>query len=293
MKSRRTFLKETLALCAAPHIGGCLSRPDGGVLFVMFNDVHENAEYFARLSAAGPGKSDFCVFAGDMLNDVRDSGCIRRSLLDPLGKARSRFGAPVHFVRGNRELRGEAAPGLWRHLGYREAVDYRARTVKGVRFVFLDTCESRPPSKGARDCGAYLKAEKSWLEREIASGEWRSAKARIVFMHIPPPVKNVDSTSSQRVPVLRPTKVPEVLALQDTLLDSGVTAVFAGHIHMGSFDLPTDVRPYPVIVGGGSRLDPVYPVEPLLTVCNLTDRGFVVRQVALDGAVRREMEFPA
>ena len=295
MNSRRSFLKGILAAGVAPCLGGCLSRRGEAVSFAMFNDVHEHLDYFAKLAAHGGDACDFAVFAGDILNDVRADGSVKRLLVEPMAGVSRRFGAPVHFVRGNHETRGPEAGGLWRSLGYSEPVYYSAKTLGGVRFVFLDTCESRPNEQLAREGRAnfdeYLGAEKAWLEREIASRAWREAHARIAFMHIPPPVRNVDRTSSDRVPVLRSTRVKAVLALQDVLLSAGTTAVFAGHIHMGSFDMPTDERPYPVIVGGGSRVDPVYPTEPLLTRCNIVRGEFVVRQISLDGSIRHERRF--
>ena len=295
MNSRRSFLKGILAAGMAPYLGGCLSRRGEAVSFAMFNDVHEHLELFSMLSAHGGDACDFAVFAGDILNDVRADGSVERFLLAPQGYISRRFGAPVHFVRGNHETRGPAADGLWRSLGYAEPAYYYAKTVGGVRFVFLDTCESRPneqlEKEGRRNFDAYLVSEKAWLEREVASGAWRGARARIAFMHIPPPVRNVDRTSSDRVPVLRSTRVKAVLALQDALLSAGTTAIFAGHIHMGSFDLPTDERPYPVFVGGGWRVDPEYPTEPLLTRCDFGSGEFVVRQLALDGSIRRERRF--
>lgn len=293
--TRRSFLKGMLAAGAAPYAGGCLLRRSGALSFAMFNDVHEHLGYFAELAAHRPGGCDFAVFAGDILNDVRADGSVERLLLAPQGDISRRFGAPVRFVRGNHETRGPAASGLWRSLGYEEPVYYCARTVGGVRFAFLDTCENRPNERLAKEGRAnfdeYLGGEKAWLEREVASEAWRGARARMAFMHIPPPVRNVDRTSSGRVPVLRSTRVKAVLALQDVLLAAGTTAVFAGHVHMGSFDLPTEERPYPVIVGGGSRVDPVYPTEPLLTTCDFGNEEFVVRQLALDGSIRRERRF--
>lgn len=296
MNTRRSFLKGMAAAGVAPHLGGCLSWRSDCVSFVMFNDVHEHLGYFADLAAHGPARCDFAVFAGDILDDVRADGSVERLLVEPMAGVSRRFGAPVRFVRGNHETRGPEAGGLWRSLGYAEPVYYSAKTVGGVRFVFLDTCENRPNEQLAREGRAnfdeYLGAEKAWLEREVASVAWREAHARIAFMHIPPPVRNVDRTSSGRAPVLRSTRVKAVLALQDVLLSAGTTAVFAGHIHMGSFDMPTDERPYPVIVGGGSRVDPVYPTEPLLTRCDIGCGEFVVRQLALDGTIRRERRFP-
>ena len=295
VNTRRSFIKGILATGVAPCLGGCLSRRGDALSFAMFNDVHEHLGYFVELAAHRPGGCDFAVFAGDILNDVRADGSVERLLVAPRGDISRRFGAPVHFVRGNHETRGPAAADLWRSLGYEGPLYYCAKTVGGVRFAFLDTCENRPNEQIAKEGRAnfdeYLGVEKAWLEREVASEAWRRARARIAFMHIPPPVRNVDGTSSDRTPVLRSTRVRAVLALQDVLLAAGTTAVFAGHIHMGSFDMPTDERPYPVIVGGGSRVDPVYPTEPLLTTCDFGSGEFVVRQFALDGAVRRERRF--
>ena len=292
---RRSFLKGTLAFGSAPFIGGCITSIEDAVSFAMFNDTHENLETLRVLSLHAKRKYDFSVLAGDVVNDVRLDGSLRRLLISPINDLSKRLAAEVHFVRGNHETRGKGVQGLWRELGLRNERYYFAKTYGKVRCVFLDTCENRTSqrivSEGRQPFDEYLQKERQWLEHEISSGAWKEAAARFVFMHIPPPVRNVDSTSFERIKVLRPTRAKGVLNLQDCLLQSGVDAVFAGHIHMGSFDCPTNERPYPVIVGGGSRVDPVFPTEPLLTECQVGSREFVVRQIGLSGDVKREERF--
>lgn len=295
MMQRRSFIKGSLAFCAAPFVGGCVTSREDTVSFAMFNDTHENLDTLRILSSHARRKYNFSVLAGDIVNDVRSLDSVRRLLISPMNDLSKRLSAEVHLVRGNHETRGEFAQGLWRELALRDERYYFAKTYGRVHCVFLDTCENRTSerivSEGRRPFDEYLGEEKSWLEREISSAAWKAAVARIVFMHIPPPVRNVDSTSYERVKVLRSTRAKGVLDLQDCLLKSGVNAVFAGHIHMGSFDSPTSERPYPVIIGGGSRVDRVYPTEPLLTECQIGNKEFVVRQIGLSGDVKREERF--
>ena len=295
MMQRRSFIKGSFAFCAAPFVGGCITSREDIVSFAMFNDSHENLDTLRILSSHAKRKYDFSVLAGDIVDDVRSLGSIRRLLISPMNDLSKRLSAEVHLVRGNHETRGELAQSLWRELGLRSDRYYFAKTYGRVRCVFLDTCENRTSeriiSEGRQPFDEYLAKEKLWLEHEISSAAWKEAGARIVFMHIAPPVRNVDSTSYDRVKVLHSTRAKPVLDLQDCLLKSGVNAVFAGHTHMGSFDSPTSERLYPVIVGGGSRVDRVYPTEPLLTECQIGSSEFVVRQISLSGDVRREERF--
>ncbi|MDD4017821.1 MAG: metallophosphoesterase [Kiritimatiellae bacterium] len=295
--TRRRFLGGMLVAGCLP-MAGCLSALKGaqGPSFALFNDVHESVSFFPRLVPMACG-CDFTVLAGDVVNDVRDDGSLDRLLLEPMAMIRRETGVSCEFVRGNHEMRGPAADRLPAALGFADGVLYRARTVKGVRFVFLDTCENRPLDgiKGDRGkrIAAYLEQERLWLEREIASPEWKDARARFVILHIPPTIVNPDLDTRAKVPVQWSVRPGPVTALHDLLGTANVTAMFSGHIHIAAFDEPWAVRPYPVIVGGGHS-DPKDRrlTEALLTRCDVGETGFTVRQFALDGSVRHRRFFP-
>lgn len=261
----------------------------------MFNDIHERTEFFGPFCAFA-ADCDFTVFGGDILNDVRGDGSVEEKLISRMEEVRRATGVPCEFVRGNHETRGPKAAELLAELGFAGGRGYRAKTVGGVRFVFLDTCENRRPNpKEAERFGLLariLEEEREWLMREIASAEWREARARIVILHIPPPIVNPDKATLEKAPVQRSTRYEPVVRLHETLRNAGVTAMFSGHIHIAAFDEPTEERPYPIIVGGGSHTFEEDPLtEALLTRCDFDETGFEVRQFALDGAVRHRRRY--
>lgn len=293
--TRLNFL-EGLVSAVGLSLGGCRSWCGETLSFAFVNDFHERADYFDRVMP-WIGDCDFTVVAGDILNDVRDDGSVQAILVESMDKLRRRTGAPCEFVRGNHETRGPAAERLHEMLGFRDGIFYRAKTIKGVRCVFLDTAENRPRQQMSAERYAkfetYLERERRWLEREVASADWRTARARLVFGHIPPAIVNPDADTRARAPIQRSVRreVP-VNGLFDVLKTAGVTAMFAGHVHIGAFDEPSDEHPYPVVVGGGHS-DPAERrlTEALLTRCEVASSSFTVRQIALDGTIRRERTF--
>lgn len=297
MQTRRGFLGGLLA-AGCVGISGCRvpAAADSGLSFAVFNDLHESAFFVDRLAPHAVGCA-FTVAAGDLVNDVREDGSVESLLIGPMDAMRRQTGAPCEFVRGNHETRGPAAGRLAGILGFTDGVFYRAKTVRGVRCVFLDTAENRPRQQMSAEryemFERALADERRWLEREIRSADWRGASARFVFTHIPPAIVNPDADTRARAPIQRSVRreVP-VTGLFEALRAANVTAMFSGHVHIGAFDEPSDEHPYPVIVGGGHS-DPAQRrlTEALLTRCDVLSTAFQVRQYALDGTIRRERTF--
>jgi len=293
--TRRHFLGGLLSVGCLPSLG-CRTWCGETLSFAQFNDLHERTDYFDRLLPSAEG-CDFTVVAGDILNDVRDDGSVEKLLVSSLDRLRRQTGAPCEFVCGNHEHRGPGAERLPAALGFADGRCYRAKTVKGARCVFLDTAENRPRQQMSAERYAQferlVKEERLWLEREVASTAWREARARFVFGHIPPAIANPDADTFARAPVQRSVRreVP-VTGLFEALRTANVTAMFAGHVHIGTFDEPSEEHPYPVIVGGG-HTDPAKRrlTEALLTRCDVGTASFRVRQYALDGTIRRERTF--
>ncbi|MDD4622256.1 MAG: metallophosphoesterase [Kiritimatiellae bacterium] len=293
--TRRRFLGGLVSAGCQAAVG-CRSLNGESLSFAMINDFHENVSFFDRLAPWIIG-CDFTVVAGDILNDVRADGSVQTLLVDPMDALHRRTGVPCEFVRGNHETRGPAAGKLHEALGFKDGVYYRAKTVKGARCLFLDTAENRPSQQMSAERYAmferYLTDERRWLEREVASADWRTARARFVFLHIPPAIVNPDADTRARAPIQRSVRrEAPVTGLYEVLRTANVTAMFSGHVHIGAFDEPSDEHPYPVIVGGGHS-DPVRCrlTEALLTRCDVSSASFRVRQYALDGTIRRERTF--
>jgi len=265
---------------------------DGSVSWAMFNDVHENLDIYDKLVRHLDGISSFCVFNGDIINHVDDEEDVAHRLLSPLSRVSQEARLPVWYLRGNHETRGGFARNLRDYLALKNARYYGAATLGGVRFVFLDTGEDK--QDGHREYSGlvafdhYLEAQNAWLEREVASAEWRNAKARIVVRHIPGPL------TEQLVLNGWPWrhKLPRLDAMDAILKQANVTLCMSAHLHHWGWHDATVVRPYPMIVGGGLKLgNPQSHDNATLVKCRLCAGKLTVQlfdqtgRVAIDKAI--------
>ena len=130
------------------------------------------------------------------------------------------------------------------YLALKSSRYYGATTISGVRFVFIDTGEDNEDGhwaySGLVDFDGYLARECEWLRKEVASADWKNARARIVLRHIPPSIKK---TCHERL-----------AALDGILANAGVTLTMGAHWHNWRWHPSVPERPYPMIVGGGPKL---------------------------------------
>ena len=275
---RREVLKMFLASGCVAASGGIAAREaprrDGALVrFAVFNDIHERPEIIERIAGHLRGRLDFTALNGDMVEDVRDLDSVVRCIVDPMKKLAERFGAPCHFVRGNREWRGAERDRLGELMAFRGAVFYRGFTLNGVRFVLLDTFEE---AKGKYEpFTAMMSAENEWLRAEVASPAWRNAVQRIAIMHISPPFEPYPG---------KPTRwtctAPGLKEMDDILDRSGVSFVCGAHLHTRRITGATDYRRYPIAVGGGPEWK-----SDVATCVSVYGDGIGVRQVDKNGVV--------
>lgn len=244
------------------------------VRFAVFNDVHERPALVEKIANHLEGEFDFTALNGDMIEDVRDQESVTANIITPMAFLARKFSVPCHFVRGNHEWRGEKKDQLAELMSFGEEEFYRAFTLNGVRFVLLDTFEE---AKGKYEPFIERQAaENEWLKREIASSAWKKAAARIVIMHISPPVE-----PDKNSPALWTCTAPGLREMDDILDKSGVTLVCGAHLHYRRIDGPRDYRHYPLAVGGGSdcKCDVATCVEvhaDHVTVYQIDDNGTMV-----------------
>lgn len=234
----------------AEEIQGGTIRPtrsgDGGISWAMFNDVHENLKIYDVFAPYLSDVNGFCVFNGDILNHIDDSADIVDRLLEPLARVSGKAQIPVWYLRGNHETRGGYARNLRDYLALKDGNYYGAVTLGGVRFAFLDCGEDKPDAhkaySGLVDFDSYIARQNAWLEKEVASPEWKNAKARIALRHIPGPC------SGFAPGLKRLDKMDAILKKAD------VTLAIGAHLHRWGYEAPTARRPYPLVIGGGCGL---------------------------------------
>lgn len=227
-----------------------LTRPDGAVSFVVFNDTHNRVHLYQPLLALAGAPVNFAVLNGDVLQDPQTEKEIVDFLLAPMAWFTERS-IPCFFLRGNHETRGAAARVLKSYLTMPDNNYYTAMTFGATRVVLLDCGEDKPDTSneysGLVDFEPYMERQRAWFEREIASPEFTQAAWRVVVVHIPP-----DWRTSEEKIWHGPRRMRERFA---PLFDKGkVTAVICGHNHKAELIEPCPDKArgfnWPVFIGG-------------------------------------------
>ena len=139
------------------------------------------------LKAANASDCDFYVLGGDIGNAF-SSKDLFRGVLTQL----SQFGGekqPIVMLRGNHELRGKEADRYLYYFGNEEGVSYGIFRFGDTAFLVLDCWEDKPAeSPGAHYTkynldSLFLKENKEFLKKALASEKWTSATRRIVLAH--------------------------------------------------------------------------------------------------------------
>ena len=242
-----------------------------GVSWAMFNDVHENLAVYDTFMPHLSDVEGFCVFNGDIVNHVDDEKDVTARLLEPFSRIAAKAALPVWYLRGNHETRGAFARSMRDYLALKDGHFFGAATLGGIRFVFLDCGEDKPDAhpeySGLVNFDRYIERQNRWLEKEVASPEWREAKARVAVRHIPGPLRNGWKHNLKR------------LDCMDAILKgANVTLAMGAHLHNWGFHAPIPERPYPLVVGGGPKLgQPLKPSSATLVKCHCSDDAISVR----------------
>jgi hypothetical protein len=261
--------------------------PDGTLSWAMLNDIHNNRKIYDCFLPHLSDVSTLCIFNGDVMEDLTYEEKFKRDFLNPLARVSQECRMPVWFLRGNHETRGQLARQLRNYLTLPDDRYYGAVTLGGVRFAFVDTGEdkedSTPVYQGVNDFDGYLAREIEWVKREVASPEWKTARARIVVQHIPPPLSKGGWGP----------KLKRLDALNDIWRTANVTLMMGAHLHWWCWMEPWEGRPYPLVVGGGPYLgNPTKHDNATLTKCRLDGNRLSVKmldqtsKVVIDKAIR-------
>jgi predicted phosphodiesterase len=282
-----TFKPYTIAFGGAVTSGvrrlPARARPEGGVSFMVFNDIHNREQLYPLLVAKAGAPFDFAVLNGDVLQDPQSEKELAEHLLLPLAWFTSK-GLPCFFLRGNHETRGAFARPMKDYLTLPDNRYYTAMTFGAARVLFLDSGEDKPDTSqeysGLVDFDAYIDEELVWLRREIAGEAFRRAAWRIVVVHIPPDWRKEEARLWHGERRMRERFAP--------LFDEGqVHVVISGHNHKAEVIEPcSDTRRgfrWPVFIGGAHPL-----ANATVIRVDATPQTLKVACIKSDGAVAAE-----
>lgn len=214
---------------------------------IIFNDLHKHSETLQALyKQVKDLKYDFVVFNGDCIDDPADHEQATR-FLSELNETVDAADVPVFYLRGNHEIRNAYSIGLRDLFDYVGGKTYGAFNWGDTRIVMLDCGEDKPDSHwvyyGLNDFTDLRQAQVGFLKEELASKAFKKANKRVLIHHVP-----VYGNTDEYNPCLD---------LWGGLLSKAPFNVcLSAHTHSYAY-LPKGSagNNYPVIVGGGYRMD--------------------------------------
>ena len=218
------------------------------VKFVIFNDIHDRPQIIPQLLyrhgyTGNVRDYDFVVFNGDCFDWVTEE----QQLVDHLIKPSTDIFAgefPFILTQGNHECRGSFSRHIPEYFAYPENKFYYAFSRGPIRFVILDSGEDKTDDSveygGLSAFDRYREIQAKWLEKEVASEEFRKADFRVVLIHISP-YHSGDwhgTLHCQKVfgPILNKAKIDIQIS---------------GHTHRYMTHDADATHNYPIVIGGG------------------------------------------
>ena len=209
--------------------------------FVVMNDVHAKVDKMeAYLNHCfKKGETDMVIFNGDMVSSVPSVETLFNGFLDTAVKHFA-SDVPFFYVRGNHETRGKDSDKYLTYFPTTTGKPYYTFTHGNTFFLMLDGGEDKPDNNieyyetAAYD--AYRAEEAEWLKKVVESEEFKRAKYRIAFLHMPP-VEGHKMWHGTR-------------HIQESFLPilnkANISVMLCGHVHKYSFH--TDQAEFPIVV---------------------------------------------
>lgn len=219
------------------------------VTVLVFNDLHKKTEVLDALhNQIKDINYDLVIFNGDCIDDAQTEADIVETV-DHLSRKLGCSSTPSIFMRGNHETRGAYSVKLWDYLERKGANSFGAFNLGGVRFVFLDNGEDKPDDHWVyydmNDFEQHRTNQKEFLEKEIASKDYKLADKRVLIHHIP---IYGESMKKYYNPWIEPWG--------NVLSKGKFDVALNGHTHRYEY-IPKmqDSNPFPIIIGGGNRVE--------------------------------------
>ncbi len=167
-----------------------LDKAKPQISFKVVNDIHnKNSNLEAMLKDVDRKNTDLVIFNGDMVSNVQEYQSIFTGFMDTVVRL---FAAevPVFYARGNHESRGKDRALFYDFFPSNNGKFYYAFSHGPVFFLVLDGGEDKPDSdieySELAHFDSYRTEESEWIKDVINQPEFKSAKFRVVIMHIPP-----------------------------------------------------------------------------------------------------------
>jgi predicted MPP superfamily phosphohydrolase len=216
------------------------------VSFLIFNDIHDRPESFPLLMKyQGEEKKDFVFLNGDMFNFQTDEDQLVTNLLQPFSGLFANV--PFFFSRGNHETRGKFARQLPEYFNSEEPRFYFSFQYGPMYAIVLDSGEDKTDDSkeyfGIVDFDKYRLQQAEWLKKEVEKKEFKKAKYKIVFSHIP-----LYYSGDWHGPL----HCREVWG--SILNHANIDLLISGHTHVyGIHPAVAGQHNYPIVIGGGPK----------------------------------------
>ena len=246
-----------------------------GFSFCVVNDIHENAARLDSLLNQVPlDRQDMVFLNGDMIDHWTRENQPFDGFLDLCVRRFART-APMVYVRGNHETRGALARGLLDFFPTPNGRHYHAFRHGPVAFLILDSGEDKSDSNkeysGLVDFDAYRAQQTQWLRLAVQDESFRTARYRVVLVHMPP------STNP------RAYGASQVHTLWSPILnEASIDLVLCGHTHRLAWIDPNEsANRYPILINAPDTVVQVDVSDRRLGVTVKKADGQVVHEVAL------------
>ncbi len=235
------------------------------ISFSVVNDIHgQNDSLKALLKNVKYGETDLVFFNGDMVSTMNDETQFFGGFMDTATKMFASE-VPSFFARGNHETRGAFSVNFPKYFPTNSGKLYYAFRQGPVYFIVLDCGEDKPDSdieySGLAQFDAYRTEQKIWLEKVVRTDEFKSAKFRVVVVHIPP----VGSDWHGPLDINR--KILPVLN------QAGISLMLCGHTHRYQLIEPDNEVKFPILINSFNTVLKIDADQQKLTVERKNTKG--------------------
>lgn len=256
-------------------------RKNKKITFYVLNDIHENVNLYKEFLA--DKDFDFVVLNGDIVNSIDNRQVIINKILKPISE-NTNGTKPYYLVRGNHETRGASARELPQFLSLPQDNFYYTFHAGLIYGILLDSAEDKLDSheeySGLADFEKYLDAETKWLQALSQSEDYRNAKYKIAFVHIP--LDDFDDQEGLSYLRIYQQKWRELLNNME------IDAVFSGHAHSAKLIKQDGVEfAFDTFIGGGDSMN---QKEFTAIKAEVTEESMKIYYVNTSGEILQEYE---
>ena len=269
-----TYMANTKVYKVEPLKFTTLDTQKETIAFAMINDIHENNELqTSLLDKVKDEDVDFVVFNGDMSNDIRTTD----KIIDGYMKTATNLFAseiPLFMVRGNHEPRGVGAQEFMNFFPSPTGLPYYSFKHGNTFFIALDCGEDKTDPDVEYDnlnfFDEYRIQEVAWLKELVQSEDFKGAKRKIVFLHMPPLTDHWHG----------PAHLDELFV--PILNDANIDLMLSGHLHRHWYIEPNYQNcNFPVLVNSNKHKTRVEISDKHVDIKVSDDQGKVVFEKTL------------